>query len=69
MADSSPTINTYLSDMLALEQHMLKPLQTQADDKAVQALPTATRIVREAVNTRIAHIAALESRLEALGGH
>jgi len=69
MPDFSPTINTYLSDMLALEQHMLKPLQTQAGDKAVLALPTAARIIRETLNTRTAHIAALESRLEALGGH
>ncbi len=69
MPDSTPTINTYISDMIALEQHMLKPLRSQADNEAVLASRAAARIVREAANTRTAHIAALESRLETLGGH
>ena len=64
-----PTINTYVSDMLALEQHLLKPFERQAADEAVAKSPRAAQVVNEAVETTNAHIAALEERLESIGGH
>ncbi len=69
MSATTPTINTYVSDMLALERHMLPPLQTQNDDNHVQADSRASRLLKEALATVKAHVAALDSRLTALGGH
>jgi hypothetical protein len=69
MPDTTPTINTYLSDMLALERHLLAPLQHQIADEAVVAMPSAHRVVAEAVAIARTHEQALEARLESLGGH
>jgi hypothetical protein len=69
MPDTTPTITTYLSDMLALERHVLQPLQHQVDDKEVVAMPPAHRVVAEAVAIARTHERALEARLESLGGH
>jgi hypothetical protein len=69
MPDTAPTINTYLSDMLALERHVLQPLQHQVEDEDVVAMPSAHRVVAEAVAISQKHERALETRLESLGGH
>lgn len=66
---AAPTITTYLSDMLALEQHIATPLEQQINDGDVQAMPTALRVVQEALDTVQAHINKLEARLDATGGH
>jgi len=66
---AAPTINTYLSDMLALEQHHLQPLQSQASDGELSKFPAAKACVDSAVPMVQSHINALEARLEALGGH
>ncbi len=65
----APTITTYVSDMLALEQHTMQPLQHQVDDKEVQALAPALRLLQEAASTVQMHVSSLESLLESLGGH
>jgi predicted transcriptional regulator len=69
MPDTAPTITTYLSDMLALERHVLQPLQHQIADRDVVAMPTAHRVVAEAVAIARTHEQALQERLDALGGH
>jgi ferritin-like metal-binding protein YciE len=66
---SAPTINTYISDMLSLEQHIAGPLEQQVNDSDVQALPAAIRVVREALDVVHRHIGKLEARLDAVGGH
>jgi ferritin-like metal-binding protein YciE len=66
---TAPTINTYISDMLSLEQHIATPLQEQIDDSDVQALPNALRVVRETLDTVNGHIESLQARLDAVGGH
>jgi ferritin-like metal-binding protein YciE len=66
---TKPTINTYVSDMLALERHIAQPIGHQAKDEAVAKSPRAARVVNEALSISQAHIDALERRLEALGGH
>ncbi len=66
---TAPTINTYISDMLALEQHIETPLQAQINDADVQAAPAAIRVIRETYDTVLARITALEARLDAVGGH
>lgn len=66
---TAPTINTYISDMLALEQHIATPLQGQVDDSDVQAQPIALRVIQEALDTVQRHISTLQTRLDAVGGH
>lgn len=66
---TKPTMNTYVSDMLALERHMLQPLENQAKDEDVSKSAHASRVVNEAVTLTRAHIDALDKRLDAIGGH
>ena len=68
-ATTKPTINTYVSDMLALERHIVQPLEHQSKDAVAQKYPDAYRAIAEAFTSTQARITALESRLEALGGH
>lgn len=66
---TKPTMNTYVSDMLALERHLLQPLESQAKDEDVSKSTHASRVVEEALTLTRAHIDALDKRLEAIGGH
>ncbi len=66
---TKPTINTYISDMIALERHIAEPIKHQASDDAVSGSPKAARVVNEALSLTQNHIDALQERLDALGGH
>lgn len=69
MPGSTPTIATYVSDMLALENHLLEPLKSQAEDEAFAAHASAKANVDAALEMTHTHITALEQRLAAVGGH
>src|SRR5579862_7958097 len=57
MADPrKPTINTYVSDMLALEKHILQPLDHQAKDDAVANLSDAQTLISQACALTQTHI-------------
>lgn len=56
---AAPTINTYISDMLALEKHNLQPLQSQASDGELAKFPAAKACVESAVPMVQPHINAL----------
>jgi ferritin-like metal-binding protein YciE len=66
---TTPTINTYLSDMIALEQHIVTPLQNQINDEDFQNASAASRVVQSAIDATQRRISALQARLEAVGGH
>lgn len=66
---TKPTISTYVSDMLALERHILKPIDHQANDASVSEVTQAKRVIDEARAITRAHIDVLEKRLDDLGGH
>ncbi len=66
---TTPTINTYLSDMIALERHIAKPLEHQSGDDAVAKNSDASRVVLEAYRNATKHIEVLEARLQTVGGH
>ncbi len=68
-ATTTPTINTYVSDMLALEKHIAGPLEHQTKDASVAKYPEAARVIADAFAGNGKRIAALERRLEAIGGH
>jgi ferritin-like metal-binding protein YciE len=67
--DERHTVATYLSDLLALERHIAAPLDAQIDSDEHQAMPEAAQIFRTIKANTDRHIATLEARLEALGGH
>jgi predicted transcriptional regulator len=55
--------------MIALERHLAGPFEHQAKDDAVAKSADASRVIQEAYRNVTSHIAALEARLNALGGH
>ncbi len=63
------SLRTYVSDMLALEKHIGQPLNKQTSDDDLKKFPEALSIVSRIKGINDAHIAALESHLQALGGH
>lgn len=69
MADNQHSLATYVSDMLALEEHIQKPFDTQLNDgdfaKYAEAKQIATRLSALAQK----HVAALKEALDELGGH
>jgi hypothetical protein len=67
--DNLKSLRAYVSDMLALEKHFGQPLTKQMSDDDVKKLPEALSIVSRIKSINDAHIAALESHLESLGGH
>jgi uncharacterized membrane protein YgdD (TMEM256/DUF423 family) len=69
VAGTMPTVNSYISDMLGLERHILIPFQKQQNDEDVQAQAGAKRLVDKIATTAKEHIDALTARLDAVGGH
>ena len=66
--DERHTIATYLSDMLALEQHINTPIASQLNSKDHNASPEAIRIIQTIKSMTDNHIAALDAQLKAAGG-
>jgi ferritin-like metal-binding protein YciE len=62
------TVATYLSDMLALEQHINAPIESQLNSKDHNGNPDAIRIIRAIKSMGDNHIAALDVQLKAAGG-
>jgi ferritin-like metal-binding protein YciE len=67
-ADERHTIATYLSDMLALEQHINAPISSQMNSDDHRSSPEAIRIIGTIKSVSESHITALEAQLKAAGG-
>jgi ferritin-like metal-binding protein YciE len=67
--DERHSIQTYVSDMLALEQHIAQPLQRQLDMSDTTKYPEALRVVGQIKSLTDSHATALKQLLEQLGGH
>ena len=63
------SIQTYVSDMLALERHIAQPLQRQLDMDDTKKFPGALAVITNLKGLTDAHVTALEQCLEQLGGH
>jgi ferritin-like metal-binding protein YciE len=63
------SIQTYLSDMLALERHIAQPLQRQLDLGDTSKYGEAITVVSTLKGLTGSHVTALEQCLEQLGGH
>ncbi|MBC5816313.1 MAG: DUF892 family protein [Candidatus Eremiobacteraeota bacterium] len=69
MADDQHSITTYLSDMLALERHILIPFQTQLKDDDFSEYSDTRTLLTNLGNVTQRHIEALDKLLKNLGGH
>lgn len=69
MADVQHSLATYVSDMLALEEHVCVPFRTQRDDADFRAVPQAATLAQRLTTLSETHIQTLRSALDALGGH
>lgn len=65
MASRTETLGTYLTDMHALEKHLLEAFEKQLN--LSQNTPEAHQVVQQLVSSTRQHIAALEQRASALG--
>ncbi|GAC1570948.1 MAG: hypothetical protein NVS3B7_00410 [Candidatus Elarobacter sp.] len=67
--DERHSIQTYVSDMLALEQHIAQPLQRQLDMDDTSKYPDAKACIAQVKSLTDSHATALKQRLEEVGGH
>jgi len=66
--DERHTVATYLSDMLALEQHISAPIESQLGSSDHREYADAIRIIQSIKSVTTSHITALEAQLKAAGG-
>lgn len=69
MADVQHSLATYVSDMLALEEHVFVPFKTQRDDADFRSFAQAATIVQRITSLSETHVQALRGALDSLGGH
>jgi ferritin-like metal-binding protein YciE len=63
------SIQTYVSDMLALERHIAQPLKRQLDMQDTAKYSGALTVISQLQSLNASHVTALEQCLEQLGGH
>jgi len=63
------SIQTYVSDMLALERHIAQPLKRQLEMEDTKKFPGALAVITSLKGLNDSHVTALEQCLEQLGGH
>ena len=68
MKDPNAVINTYLADMHAVEDHILRAIGRQLNDDDLQDYPDAARVVGKLQSTLKQHCSALEAKVDAQGG-
>jgi ferritin-like metal-binding protein YciE len=67
MSERRDSLKTYVSDMLAVERHMLPAFENQSADRRLDKFPEAQRLVRAIKSTIQTHIDSLEQHLQGLG--
>lgn len=68
MSERKDTLQQYVSDMLAVERHLLPALENQTKDDRYETYPQALRLVNRLEGTTRSHINGLEQLLRDLGG-
>jgi ferritin-like metal-binding protein YciE len=68
MEERMDILQNYVSDMLAVEQHIHQAVRQQEKDGSTQRYPLAASLISRAEALLDDHIAALESHLEQIGG-
>jgi len=69
MADTTHSLATYVSDMLAVEKHLRVPFDTQLNDGDFKEFQDTTDVVTRLSALADRHVSNLESALSSLGGH
>ena len=69
MIDVQHSLQTYISDMLALEEHIRVPLTAQMKDEDLPNYPSAEVLLRRLTDLNYTHIQSLKAALQAGGGH
>jgi hypothetical protein len=67
MSDEERSLQTYVSDMLALERHVRIPFEAQAKDEDFAKYPHAGALVNQLLAQSQQHVDALEAALQQLG--
>ena len=68
MTERQDSLQQYVSDMLAVERHMLPAFENQSNDDRMAKYPEARRLVNRIEATINSHINGLKQHLENLGG-
>jgi ferritin-like metal-binding protein YciE len=68
MSERQDSLQQYVSDMLAVERHMLPAFENQTKDDRFNKYPEAQRLVNRIEATINSHINGLKQHLENLGG-
>lgn len=68
MSERKDTLQQYVSDMLAVERHLLPAFENQSKDDRMAKYPEARRLVNKIEATINSHINGLKQHLEHLGG-
>jgi len=68
MSERQDTLQQYVSDMLAVERHILPAFENQSQDDRYAKHPEARRLVNRIEATINSHINGLKEHLENLGG-
>jgi ferritin-like metal-binding protein YciE len=68
MTERQDSLQQYVSDMLALERHIMPALENQSQDDRYAKFPEARRLVNKLQAVNRTHIDRLEQHLKYLGG-
>lgn len=68
MSERQDTLQQYVSDMLAVERHILPAFENQSKDDRLAQYPAVQRLVNRIEATIHSHINSLEQHLKDLGG-
>lgn len=68
MTERKDTLRQYVSDMLAVEKHLLEAVKRQVDDKRVKEHPDARELIHKIQQTSNRHVNTLERHFTAIGG-
>jgi len=68
MSERQDSLQQYVSDMLAVERHLLPAIENQSKNDAMARYPEARRLVNKIEATINSHINGLKQHLENLGG-
>jgi ferritin-like metal-binding protein YciE len=68
MTERQDSLQQYVSDMLAVERHLLPAFENQSKDDRMAKYPEARRLVNQIEATINSHINGLKQHLENLGG-
>jgi ferritin-like metal-binding protein YciE len=68
MKNPEAVLNTYLTDMHAVEKHILEAVERQLDDDDLKKYPDASRVVTTLQTTLKRHCTAIETKIDARDG-